>query len=152
MSKTIDRTPTPPWPGEINDNHVAGFTRRSVLAGAAATAVITIGADTPAHFWALYGANFFYRVRGEIRLARDLALELLGVAERLQDRNCSPTDISISAIRCFGSASWLMRGFLTAMSAGLLVTSTGPSCRMVVGGNRPSVKPRTKSVSRRLAR
>jgi hypothetical protein len=48
MSKTIDRTPTPPWPGEINDNHVAGFTRRSVLAGAAATAVITIGADTPA--------------------------------------------------------------------------------------------------------
>jgi hypothetical protein len=48
MSKTIDRTPTPPWPGEIDDNHVAGFTRRSVLAGAAATAVVTIGADTPA--------------------------------------------------------------------------------------------------------
>ncbi len=44
-----------------------------------------IGADTPAHFWALYGANFFYHVRGEIRLARDLAHELLGVAERLQD-------------------------------------------------------------------
>jgi hypothetical protein len=48
MSKTIDRTPTPPWPGEIDDNHVAGFTRRSVLAGAAASAVVTIGADTPA--------------------------------------------------------------------------------------------------------
>jgi class 3 adenylate cyclase/predicted ATPase/energy-coupling factor transporter ATP-binding protein EcfA2 len=45
-----------------------------------------IGADTAAHFWALYGANFFYHVRGEIRLARDLAQELLGVAQRLQDR------------------------------------------------------------------
>ncbi len=44
-----------------------------------------IGVDTPAHFWALYGANFFYHVRGEIRLARDLAQELPGVAERLQD-------------------------------------------------------------------
>jgi hypothetical protein len=44
-----------------------------------------IGTDTPAHFWALCGANFFYHVRGEIRLARDLAQELLGVAERLQD-------------------------------------------------------------------
>src|SRR5262245_19409719 len=48
MSKTIDRTPTSPWPGEIDDNHVTAFTRRSVLAGAAATAVATVGTDTPA--------------------------------------------------------------------------------------------------------
>ena len=48
MSKATDRMPTTPWPGEIDDNHVAEFTRRSVLAGAAATAVVTIGADTPA--------------------------------------------------------------------------------------------------------
>ena len=34
----------------------------------------------------MYGANFFYHVRGEIRLARDLAQELLEVAQRLQDR------------------------------------------------------------------
>ena len=33
----------------------------------------------------MYGASFFYHVRGEIRLGRDLAKELLGVAERLQD-------------------------------------------------------------------
>jgi predicted ATPase len=44
-----------------------------------------IAADTPAHFWALYGANFFYEVRGTISLARDLSEQLLGVAERLQD-------------------------------------------------------------------
>ena len=43
------------------------------------------GADTPAHFWALYGANFFYEVRAEMWLARDLSERLLGVAERLQD-------------------------------------------------------------------
>jgi predicted ATPase len=44
-----------------------------------------IGADTPAHFWALYGANYLYAVRGELPLALDLGEQLLGVAERLQD-------------------------------------------------------------------
>jgi predicted ATPase len=44
-----------------------------------------IGADTPAHFWALYGANYLYAVRGELPLALDLGQQLLGVAERLQD-------------------------------------------------------------------
>ena len=32
-----------------------------------------------------------------------------------------------------------MRGFFTAISAGLLVMKTGPSTRIVVGGKRPSV-------------
>ena len=48
MSRSPDRMPTAPWPGETDEDHVAGLTRRSVLAGAAATAAATIGADTPA--------------------------------------------------------------------------------------------------------
>ena len=48
MSCSPDRMPTAPWPGETDEDHVAGLTRRSVLAGAAATAAATIGADTPA--------------------------------------------------------------------------------------------------------
>jgi tetratricopeptide (TPR) repeat protein len=45
-----------------------------------------VGADTPAHFWALYGVSIFYHVRGVLPLALDLGEQLLGVAERLQDR------------------------------------------------------------------
>jgi hypothetical protein len=48
MSKSTDRMPTAPWPGETDEDQFTGLTRRSVLAGAAATAVVTIGADTPA--------------------------------------------------------------------------------------------------------
>jgi hypothetical protein len=48
MSQSTDRMPTAPWPGETDEDHVAGLTRRSVLAGAAATAAATIGANTPA--------------------------------------------------------------------------------------------------------
>jgi class 3 adenylate cyclase/predicted ATPase len=44
-----------------------------------------IGADTPAHFWALYGVSRFYQVRGVLPLALELGEQLLGVAERLQD-------------------------------------------------------------------
>jgi class 3 adenylate cyclase/tetratricopeptide (TPR) repeat protein len=44
-----------------------------------------IAADTPAHFWALYGVSLFYHVRGVLPLALDLGEQLLGVAERLRD-------------------------------------------------------------------
>jgi hypothetical protein len=47
MRRSTDRMPKAPWPGETDEDHVAGLTRRSVLAGAAATAAATIGADTP---------------------------------------------------------------------------------------------------------
>jgi hypothetical protein len=47
MSQSTDRMPKAPRLGETDEDHVAGLTRRSVLAGAAATAAATIGADTP---------------------------------------------------------------------------------------------------------
>jgi predicted ATPase len=43
-----------------------------------------VGADTPAHFWALHEASNLYAARGELRLALDLGEQLLGLAERLQ--------------------------------------------------------------------
>jgi predicted ATPase len=43
------------------------------------------GADTPAHFRALYWVSVFYQVRGVLPLALDLGEQLLGMAERLQD-------------------------------------------------------------------
>jgi hypothetical protein len=48
MSQSTDRMPRGPLSGEADEGHVTGLTRRSVLAGAAATAAVTIGADTPA--------------------------------------------------------------------------------------------------------
>jgi hypothetical protein len=44
MHKSMD----PKSQGEIYDDHFMGMTRRSVLAGAAATTAVTIGVDTPA--------------------------------------------------------------------------------------------------------
>ncbi|MBV8334257.1 MAG: AAA family ATPase, partial [Alphaproteobacteria bacterium] len=44
-----------------------------------------IGADTPAHFWAVFGVAFFYHVRGMISPGRELSEQSLNVAERLQD-------------------------------------------------------------------
>jgi class 3 adenylate cyclase/predicted ATPase len=44
-----------------------------------------IGADTPAHFWAVFGVALFYEVRGVLPPARELREQSLRVAERLQD-------------------------------------------------------------------
>jgi class 3 adenylate cyclase/tetratricopeptide (TPR) repeat protein len=44
-----------------------------------------VAADTHAHFWALYALTLATMVRGALRLARDLGVEALGVAMRLQD-------------------------------------------------------------------
>jgi predicted ATPase len=44
-----------------------------------------IGADTPAHFWAVFGVSFFYHVRGVLPPARELGEQSLALAERLQD-------------------------------------------------------------------
>jgi hypothetical protein len=48
MPKSTDRMRKAPWPGETDEDHVAGLTRRSVLAGAGATAAapIEVGAPT----------------------------------------------------------------------------------------------------------
>jgi hypothetical protein len=49
MSKPTQREPSQTTQDTVHDGHAAGLTRRTVLAGAAAaTAVVTIGADTPA--------------------------------------------------------------------------------------------------------
>src|SRR5262245_30138694 len=49
MSKPTHREPEQTTPSTSEDNHAAGLTRRTVLAGAAATtAAVTIGVDTPA--------------------------------------------------------------------------------------------------------
>jgi predicted ATPase len=45
-----------------------------------------IGADTPAHFWAVFGVAFFYHVRGMISPGRELGEQCLDLAERLQDQ------------------------------------------------------------------
>jgi len=44
-----------------------------------------IEADTPAHFWAVFGVSFFYHVRGVLPTARELGEQSLALAERLQD-------------------------------------------------------------------
>ena len=49
MSKPTHREPLQTAPSTTKDDQIMGFTRRKVLAGAAATtAVTTIGVDTPA--------------------------------------------------------------------------------------------------------
>ena len=49
MSKTTDRMPTSAHgQARPTTDHITALTRRSVLAGAAAAAAVTIGADTPA--------------------------------------------------------------------------------------------------------
>jgi predicted ATPase len=42
-------------------------------------------APTPAHFQALYGLAYAYLIRGDLRRARPLAEQLVGLAERLRD-------------------------------------------------------------------
>jgi hypothetical protein len=49
MSKSLHREPAPPAQSTLDDDHIAGLTRRTVLAGAAVTAAaVSIGMDTPA--------------------------------------------------------------------------------------------------------
>ncbi len=42
-----------------------------------------IGADTQAYFWAVFGVAWIYLLRGDMRPARELAEQLIGMAERL---------------------------------------------------------------------
>jgi class 3 adenylate cyclase/predicted ATPase len=44
-----------------------------------------VGVDTPAHFWAVFGVAFAYLLHGVMPRARELAEQLLGIAEHLQD-------------------------------------------------------------------
>ena len=44
-----------------------------------------VGVDTPAHFWAVFGVAFAYLLHGVMPRARELAEQLLGIAERLRD-------------------------------------------------------------------
>jgi tetratricopeptide (TPR) repeat protein len=44
-----------------------------------------MGADTHAHFWAVFGMSFFYHVRGLLASARELGEQALDIAEGLRD-------------------------------------------------------------------
>ena len=86
MSKTTDRMPTPPWPGETDDHSTTALTRRSVLAGAAAAAAVSIGAETPA------GAQ-------PVSVFVDLSAALTGIARGKLAPNVDPIDIKTAYFR-----------------------------------------------------
>jgi hypothetical protein len=128
MSKTIDRMPTPPWPGEIDDNHVAGFTRRSVLAGAAATAVVTIGADTPA------GAQ---PAESDRVIFAKLSAGLTGVAHAKLAPSADPTDVKEEYFRRVSDPK-----YAAAFTA--LLQLTRAANLQIPGGDTDGVIPQDK--------
>ena len=70
-------------PLQNSQGHGSSETERAAASALALSR--RIAADTPAHFWALFGLALAYLVRGALRQARDVADEALGVAARLQD-------------------------------------------------------------------
>ena len=86
MSKPTDQMPTTPWPGEVDESHVAEFSRRSVLAGVAATAAVTIGVETPA------GAQGATSEDDNKKTFFDLSAALTGVARVKLAPDADPVD------------------------------------------------------------
>jgi hypothetical protein len=129
MSKMIDRTPTPPWPGEIDDNHVARFTRRSVLSSAAATAVVTIGGmDTPA------GAQ---PAEPDRVIFAKLSAALTGVAHAKLAPSADPTDVKEEYFRRVSDPKY-------AAAFAALLQLTRAANLQIPGGDTDGVIPQDK--------
>jgi hypothetical protein len=90
MSKTTDRMPTTPWPSETDDNRTTALTRRSVLAGAAAGAAVTIAAETPV------GAQ---PAATDESVFVDLSAALTGIARAKLAPGADPIDIKKAYFR-----------------------------------------------------
>jgi predicted ATPase len=71
---------TPPWASR-------GFGSPQAERAAARALELSrqVGVDSPPHFWAVFGVAFAYMLHGVMPRARELAEQLLGIAERLQD-------------------------------------------------------------------